>query len=153
MQLPKLLPVVLPTIHIIFCAVSAIAGEKVASGGNPFVCVDLPFSLPLVAREDSMTVIIVAVLATAWWYFIGQIGWSSNQGRMSRFGSALGALLVGFIIAADSFLMISQFSLIFSERNFGAVDVVIYSLAALLLSGGVVSATYSALAAFGVRTR
>ena len=132
---------------------TAISGEKAATGGNPFVCVSIPISLPLVARDDSPTVIIVAILATAWWYFIAQIGWSSKQGRISRSSSILGAILIGFIIMVDSVLMISESFLLSRQPNFNAVDVVIYLLAGLLLSGGIISAAYSAMAAIGLNRR
>jgi hypothetical protein len=143
----RFLPRVLPAIYILFCAVTAIAGEKAATGGNPFICVSLPFSLSLVARDDAPTVGVVAILATAWWYFIAQIGWSSKQGRVSRSSSGLGAILIGFIIIVDSVLMISESFLLSRLPNFNAVDVVIYSLAVLLLAGGLISAAYSAMAA------
>lgn len=149
-QFAQLLPIVLPAIYILLCAVTAIAGEKAASGDNPFVCVSLPFSLPLVARDDSPTVIVIAILATAWWYLIAQIGWLSKQCRISRSSSSLSATLIGLVITGDSVLMISQFFLISREPNFNAGDVVIYLLAVLLLSGGIVSTEYSAMAAIGV---
>jgi hypothetical protein len=132
---------------------TAISGEKAATGGNPFVCVSIPISLPLVARDDSPAVIIVAILATAWWYFIAQIGWSSKQGRISRSSSILGAILIGFIVMVDSVLMISESFLLSRQPNFNAVDVVIYLLAGLLLSGGIISAAYSAMAAIGLNRR
>jgi hypothetical protein len=149
----RFLPRVLPAIYILLCAMTAISGEKAATGGNPFFCVSIPISLPLVARDDSPTVIIVAILATAWWYFIAQIGWSSKQGRISRFSSILGAILIGFIIMVDSVLMISESFLLSRQPNFNAVDVIIYLLAGLLLSGGIISAAYSAMAAIGLNRR
>ncbi len=152
-QLAQLLPIVLPAIYVLLCAVSAIYGEKSATGGNPFVCVSLPFSLALFAQESTPSVIILAILATAWWYFIAQIGWASKQGRTSRISSGLGAILIGFIITADSALMIGEFPLISREPNFNAVDVLIYAVALSLLVGGIISAAYSALAAIGFNSR
>jgi hypothetical protein len=92
-------------------------------------------------------------LATAWWYFIAQIGWSSKQGRISRSSSIQGAILIGFIVMVDSVLMISESFLLSRQPNFNAVDVVIYLLAGLLLSGGIISAAYSAMAAIGLNRR
>ncbi len=138
----RFLPRVLPAIHIVLFAVTAIVGEKAATGGNPLFCVDLPISLPLVARDDSPTVIIVGILATAWWYFIGQIGWSSKKGRISRIGSGLGAILIAFSVTGGSYAMISEYFLISREPNFNAIDVGIYFLAGLLLAGGVISAAH-----------
>jgi hypothetical protein len=146
----RFLPWVLPAIHIVLFAVAAIVGEKAATDGNPLFCVDLPISLPLVARDDSPTVAIVGILATAWWYFAAQIGWSSKKGRISRISSGLGAILIAFSATVGSYAMISEFFLISREPNFNAVDVGIYSLAVLLLSGGILSAAYSAMAAIGL---
>ena len=146
----RFLPRVLPAVYILLCAVTAIAGGKAATGGNPLVCVELPLSLPLLAGSNPTFAVVVAILAMAWWYFIAQIGWSSKQGRIRRYGAGLGAILIGFVITVDSFLMISQFFMISREPNFKAVDVVIYLLAVLLLSGGIVSAAYSAMAAIGL---
>jgi hypothetical protein len=40
--------------------------------------------------------VVFAVLGTGWWYFIGRIGWASKERKISRVGSALGAVLVSF---------------------------------------------------------
>lgn len=141
------LPKILPAIYILLCAVTAISGEKSATGGNPFVGVSFPISWPLVARDDTLTVIAVAILATVWWFFVGQIGWSSKQGHISGSRSGLGAILIGFIVGLDLVFMSGEFPLILREPNFNAVDVVIYLLAALLLAGGIISAAYSLRAA------
>jgi hypothetical protein len=53
----------------------------------------------------------------------------------------------------DSVLMISESFLLSRQPNFNAVDVVIYLLAGLLLSGGIISAAYSAMAAIGLNRR
>jgi hypothetical protein len=149
----RFLPMVLPTTYILLCAITAISGKKAATGGNPFVCVSLPFSLPFVALDDSSTIIVVAVLAATWWYFVGQIGWSSKQGSISRFSSSLGAILIGFVVTADSVLMFGESSRISRESNFNAVDIVIYLLAVTLMVGGLVSAACSAMAVIGINRR
>jgi hypothetical protein len=148
-KLPSRLPIVLPSIHVALAVITLVSGEGTASGGNPLFCMELPISLPLVARDDTATVITVAVVATVWWYFIVQIARSTWQGKTSRAGSGLGALLMFAVCAVDSLLMGSEFFLISREPNFSWVDSAIYIVAVALLSGGLISATCSALVATG----
>jgi len=150
MILARHLPIALPAIHAALFLLTIISGEKTASGGNPFFCVDLPLSLPLVARDDAATFAAVAVLGTAWWFFVGQIGSSSSRGKLSRTGSGLGALLILSVCAAGFFALISEFLLISREVNFSAVNVAIYVLAVALLLGGLISAGFSVTAGLGL---
>jgi hypothetical protein len=140
------LPVVLAATHLALFLITMLSGLKTASGGNPLFCVDLPVSLPLVGRDDTWTIVGVGILATIWWFFIGQVGWLSKQGRISRTVSAVGAALTLLICAADAYAMISQFVLISREPDFSTIDVVIYMFAAALLAGGLISAGYAARA-------
>jgi hypothetical protein len=119
MTFARRLPIVLPSIHLVLFLFTMITGGRY---GNPFFCVDLPLSLPLVARDDARTILVVGILGTAWWYFIGQIGWSSKQRTISRVASGLGAFLV-------------------------LVDVAVYIVALGLLTGGIMSGIYAAGAA------
>ncbi len=117
-MLARRLPIVLPTIHVALTVLTLLPDKKAASGGNPFVCVDFPFSLPLVARGDTPTVLVVAVLATAWWCFVGQIGWSSRQHKINRALSVLGAVLEFLICAFDFSLMADEFQRIVRDPKF-----------------------------------
>jgi hypothetical protein len=87
-DLPDRLPLILSGWHVVLFLVTALFGEKIASGGNPLFCVDLPVSLPLVGRDDAATVIVVGALATAWWYFVGQIGLAARRGKDESYDGA-----------------------------------------------------------------
>ncbi len=149
--LPKRLLVALPALHVALFTITTITGERTASGGNPLICVEIPVSLPLVATDRLPVVLVVGILATVWWYFIAQVGWSSASNRISRVMATLGALLVMLICLADATLMFSEFRCCISkEPSFSAIDGVIYILAVVLLCGGLVSAAFSARAALGL---
>lgn len=122
--------------------------RKIASGGNPLFCVDLPVSLPLVGRDDVKTVVIVGALATAWWYFVGQIGRASWEGKIHRTMSVAGSILLLFLGAISSFAMFGELRLISQEPNFGGKDVVVYVFAISLLIGSLISAAYAMVSAF-----
>lgn len=150
----KKLPILLPAIHVILFVTTAITDGKVASNGNPLFAVDLPLSLPLIATDRWSTILIVAMLATVWWFFIAQIGGHSAKGNVSRVGAAAGALLIFLTCLGDAALMFSELRCcIFREPNFSPLDVLIYALATALLSGGLVSAGYSAKAACASRKK
>ncbi|HEV7217961.1 MAG: hypothetical protein ACHP8A_10910 [Terriglobales bacterium] len=147
---PKLLLNALPAIHVVLFAMTLITERKTASGGNPLLCVELPISLPLIATDQWPTVFVVGTIATFWWYFIAQIGWSSKRKRLSRLGAGLGALLVSFICLIDGVMMFSELRCCISqESNFSVVDWIIYVMAGALLCGGLISASYSASRALG----
>ena len=44
-MISKRLPIILPSIHIVLFIITMLAGGRY---GNPFFCVDIPISLPLV---------------------------------------------------------------------------------------------------------
>ncbi len=140
-HLPDKLPFALPALHVVLFLTT----EALATGGNPLFCVNLPVSLPLVASDSSATVVIVGILATAWWYFVGKIACEAWRGKVSRMISVAGALLLFLLGAIGSFAMISEFRLISQEPNFGSKDVVIYVLAVTLLLGNFVGAGYAIL--------
>jgi predicted secreted protein len=142
-HLPDRLPVCLAAWHVLLFAITVLFGRTIATDGNPLFCVDLPASLPLVARDDVLTVVLVGAISTGWWYFVGQVGRASWAGRMSRTISFAGALLLLSIQAAAWFAMISESRLISQEADFGPRDVLVYALAAVLLLGGLTSAAYA----------
>lgn len=86
MTISKSLPIALPIIYSTLFMVTLVSGEKTASDGNPFVCVSLPWSLPLIATANTAPFVIVGVLATAWWYFIGYIGGIASTNKLTRAG-------------------------------------------------------------------
>lgn len=121
-QLPERLPFILLALHFSLFLTTEFFGDKIASGGNPLFCVDLPVSLPLVASDSTSRVIVVGIMATTWWYFIGKIASEAWRGKVSRIISVAGALLLFLLGAAASFFMISEFRLISQEPNFGNKD-------------------------------
>ena len=150
MSIAKYLPITL-AIHLGIFGLTEFSGLNTASGGNPFVCVATPFSLPLIAQDDTTTVVTVGFLATLWWYFIGLIGSSSARGKLSRTGSALGTALILFFCVIDALGMFSELRFIRRDTKLTATDDLIYILVTTLLAGGVVSAGYSATNALGLR--
>jgi len=81
--LPDRLPVILASLHAVLFLTTEAFGERIASGGNPLFCVDIPTSLPLVASDSAPTLIVVGILATAWWYFVGAVARESWRGKIS----------------------------------------------------------------------
>src|SRR5262249_8923363 len=73
----KRLPIVLASIHLALFLIALLSGDRF---GNAFFCVDFPISLPLVLTYKTSTLVVVGLLGTGWWYFIGQIGRSSKVG-------------------------------------------------------------------------
>jgi hypothetical protein len=139
-MIARRLPIVLPANHVALALLTWLTDKKAASAGNPFLCVDLPVSLPLVANDNTLRVVIVAILATGWWYLIGRLGLSSRQGKISRARSSAAAAVVLLICAFNFTLMADEFTRISREPTFSAVDAAIYVLAVALLAGGVMSA-------------
>ncbi len=146
--LPRRLPLALPLLHIILFLTTEVFGDKIASGGNPLFCVDLPVSLPLVASDSTSRVIVVGIVATMWWYFIGKIASEAWKGKVTRMISVAGALLLFLLGAIASFAMISEFRLISQESNFGNKDFVVYMLAVVLLFGEFLCAGYAMASGF-----
>ena len=152
-RLPDRLPSVLPALHAVLFLTTEFFGDKIASGGNPLFCADFPVSLPLVASDSAQTVVVVGILATAWWYFVGKIASEAWQGKVSRIISVAGALLLFLLGAAGSFAMVSEFRLISQEANFGSKDVVVYLLAVALLIGELACAGCAVVAGLGPSRR
>lgn len=148
MSFPKSLPIALPSLYAALFLITIVSGDKTARGGNPYFCVSLPFSLPLVAQESTALEMIVGILAAVWWLFIGYIGRSASENKLSRTGAVSGAGLICVMCLVETSLMISEFLLLSREPNFGIIDEAIYTLAVILLIGGLVTAGYSARAAF-----
>jgi hypothetical protein len=140
------LPVLLSGTHILLFLTTVFSNHRSATNGNPLFCVDLPFSLPLVARDDIRTIVFVGIAATAWWYLAGMIGsWRVNGSTGRMMMAAGGAVLLPIICAVDAYALFSQWRTIVQNSAFGPVDVLIYVLAAGLLSGGFLSAVYAGL--------
>ena len=148
MTVSRSLPVALPSLYFVLLVVTLSTGEKTASGGNPLFCLSLPWSLPLVASSETTIAVVVGLFATVWWWFMDHIGYSGYSGKLGRAGAVLGAALILSMCVIEAALMGSEFRLISKEPSFGGIDGAIYTLAVVLLLGGLVSATHAGLGAF-----
>ena len=143
---PALPLVVLPTIHVILVALSMFLSINIPGGAYYRIFGVDPFSAMFMMVYDGTLAVIVfiLILGTAWWYFIGRIGWESSQGRMSRLGAGLGALLTLFFGVIG--VALSK-GVVYEDIHDGALSagaILQYVLAGLLCLGAFVAAGYSA---------
>jgi hypothetical protein len=138
---------ILPATHVLLLAAGGLVSLWSPYGLSPLFCVDLPISLPLVSRDDWGTVLVVGVLSTAWWYFVGRIGWMSRKHQLSRLGSTLGAALILFMCGVEVVLIRGQIQGWRNDERFSFSVIVVYAMAGALLAGGFVSGLVSAIAA------
>jgi len=149
--------VILPAIHVLMFVVGTWASVRYRMNLSPASMADFPVSVPLLVQAGSASVLLVGVLGTAWWYFIARIGWDSWRGRISRVGSALGALLLIFVCAVGTFAIVSQVAALVSGHSkvaqvndiwFSAGVTAVYLMSITLLLGGWLSAAVSLAAPF-----
>jgi len=137
---PKWRLTVLPAAHAVLFVVGWLSQSPF--GLSPVFCVDLPFSLPLVARDDWKTVVTVGIIGTTWWLLVGTLGWATRNRKISRVTSAVGAAVVlltcgiGFVAIYGQ---LSDGSMVHDDR-FTVAVMAIYGLACVLLTGGLLSA-------------
>lgn len=143
--------IILPAVHAFLFILAGLVSLWSPFGLSPVFCVDLPISLPLVAREDLRTVLLVAILGTGWWYFIGRIGWLSRRGRISTLGSMLNALVIVFVCGIGTIAIVGQFSQSFHDERFSLAVIGLYALAGMLLLGGWFTALTCAMAALRIK--
>jgi hypothetical protein len=91
---------------------------------------------------------VLFLLGTAWWFFIGAIGWSSKSGTMSRPIAALGALLSVFSALAGIGMTTVAMR---QDHEFSLGAVLQYACVGLLCLGALIVTIYSAKTAFGLR--
>jgi len=137
----------LPGLHLIAFIFGSILSLRSPYGLSPLFCVDLPISLPLVGRDDWPTVTVVGLLGTAWWYFIGRVGWMSSRGMISRGASVGGALVILLTCGIGSYALVSQASGWTRDERFSLAVIINYCMAGLLLVGGFRSGITSAISA------
>jgi hypothetical protein len=138
----------LPSIHLLLFAVGGLVSRWSPYGLSPIFCVDLPFSLPLFMRDDWGTVLVVGILGTGWWYFVGRIGWMSHHNQITRVGSILGAALILFMCSVDAILIRGQAEGWIHDERFSSPVIVVYGIAIALVAGGILSSLASAVASF-----
>jgi hypothetical protein len=122
------------------------------AGGTYFRIFGLdPLAAAFMMADEGVALPVVEallILGTAWWYFIGRIGWASNRGKLSRVGSALGAILVLFFIVVGFLLAKQTFYSDFNNGQLSAGALIQYYFVAAILVGGLISAIYSMRATF-----
>ena len=138
--------VVLPAIHVILVALTMVLSRDTPGGAYYRIFgVDPLSAMPMMVYDGTLAVIVfILVFGTAWWYFIGRIGWESSQARMSRFGAGLGALLTLFFGVVGVAL---SMGIVNEDKNDGALSagaILQYFLVGFLCLGAFVSASCSA---------
>jgi len=131
---------ILPSLHAVLFGLAAVVDKGSPYGYSPVFCVDVPVSLPMVARDNWQTLLAVAILGTIWWYAIGSLGWAVWNHKLSRALGALCAALVFLTCYADLMLMVGQVQGWRDDPRFTGPVIAVYALALLLLAGGATSA-------------
>lgn len=110
----------LPSLHLFLCVLATmLSGSYDGWGWSRMMGVD-PFCAPVLMVIESLPKIfaIFAGVGTAFWAFVGFLGWRSYQGKLSRLGSLLGAVLICFFLVVGFSLTID---LIHQERQMGVL--------------------------------
>jgi hypothetical protein len=137
---------VLPATHVILVALTMVLSRHTPGGAYYRIFGVDPFSAMVLMVYDGTPAVVVSilVLGTAWWYFIGRIGWESSQGRLSRFGAGLGALLTLFFGVIGVTLSIGVVNEDMRDGALSAGAIFQYVLVGLLCLGAFVAASSSA---------
>jgi hypothetical protein len=136
---------ILPTIHVLLVTLTIILSSNTPGGAyDRIVGVD-PLGLGVLMIFDGTLAVagFFLIFGTAWWYFIGRIGWESSQGRLSRFGAGSGALLTLFFGATGVILTKSVVNGDIRGGTLSAGAIIQYVLVGLLCVGAFVAACYS----------
>jgi hypothetical protein len=137
--------VVLPLIHALLVILSMILSVHTPGGAYYRLFGADPLSAMALMVYDGTPAVIgfILILGTGWWYFLGRIGWESSQGRLSRFGAGLGALLTLFFGATGVILSKGVINEDIREGTLSAGAISQYVLVGLLCVGAFVAAYYS----------
>jgi hypothetical protein len=136
---------ILPTIHVLLVTLTIILSSNTPGGAyDRIVGVD-PLGLGVLMIFDGTLALagFFLIFGTAWWYFIGRIGWESSQGRLSRFGAGSGALLTLFFGATGVILTKSVVNGDIRGGTLSAGAIIQYVLVGLLCVGAFVATCYS----------
>jgi hypothetical protein len=136
---------VLPLIHVLLVLLSMFLSVNTPGGAYYRLFGVDPLSAMVLMVYDGTPAVIgfILILGTGWWYFLGRIGWESSQGRLSRFGAGLGALLTLFFGATGVLLTKGVINEDIQERTLSTAAIIQYVLVGLLCIGAFVSALYS----------
>jgi hypothetical protein len=136
---------VLPLIHVLLVILSMFLSVNTPGGAYYRLFGADPISAMVLMVYDGTPVVIgfILILGTGWWYFLGRIGRESSQGRLSRFGAGLGALLTLFFGTTGILLTKGVINEDIQERTLSAGGLIQYVLVGLLCAGAFVAAYYS----------
>ncbi len=143
--------IVLPSIHFSLIVLTILLSLKTAGGAVYRVFGVDPLAAVFMMADEGIALPVVGALlifGTAWWYFIGRIGWASNRGKLSRVGSALGAILALFFSVVGFLVGRQTFNSDFNNGQLSAGAFIQYLCVAAILIGGFISAIYSIRATF-----
>lgn len=136
---------ILPGIYVFLVAFTVIQSTKVP-GGTYFRIFGVdPVAIPVgMVSEGALFFGVLLVFGTFWWFYIGWIARKSWEGSVSRFSSALGAVLSLFSALTGVTITHSILSSDASTLQVGAI--VRYACIGLLCLGEMVAAIYSTIA-------
>jgi hypothetical protein len=139
---------ILPAVHVSLIVLTILLSLNTPGGAYyRLLGVDVLAAPVLMVNENPIIInAVFLIFGTAWWYFIAKIGWASNNGRMTRLGSGLGALL------ALTFAVIGtgmSRDVLYEDFDAGQLSVPVilqYALIAAICFGAFISAIYSIVA-------
>jgi hypothetical protein len=110
----------LPSLHLLLCLLATmLSGSYDGWGWSRMMGVD-PFCAPVLMVIESLPKLfaIFAGFGTAFWAFLGFVGWRSYSRTIGRTGSLLGAILIGFFLVVGIWMTID---LIHQEHQMGVL--------------------------------
>jgi hypothetical protein len=110
----------LPSLHLFLCILATmLSGRYDGWGWSRMMGVD-PFCAPVLMVIESLPKLfaIFAGFGTAFWAFVGLVGWRSYGRTIGRLGSLLGANLIGFFLVVGIWMTID---LIRQEHQMGVL--------------------------------
>jgi hypothetical protein len=106
--------------------------------------VDLPFALAMFSSDSATTLATVGLLSTAWFYFIGRIGYDSKKGKIGRVTSGLGTVLIFCVYAVGVRICWEYITEDFRGDVAARYTLIQYVPAVVLLVGAFTSMFYAA---------
>jgi hypothetical protein len=99
--------------------------------------------------EGAIFYATLLLCGTAWWFFVGAIGWKSAAGGLSRPFAGMGALLSVFTLVTGIALTKDVVSQDIRDGVLSLSAIVQYACVGLLCFGALIVTFYSTMAAFG----
>jgi hypothetical protein len=151
---PCLPLVALPALHLFLVAFTILVSVRVP-GGAYYRILGIDPLAAVVGMVDEGTIFyaVLLVFGTAWWLFIGSIGWKSRDVDMSRPIAALGALLSLFSAAVGIAMTEGPFHEDVHDGVLSVGAIFQYICVGMLCLGALVVTIYSAMAALRRKRR